>query len=160
MNIKHFVFGMLEYVFFFMAFYWMRLPCHEWFHLQTLLIMDGYGHIEYTIWGAQVVITDMPQHPTVVAFAGGLGLGLLFIAFAYWEWISNNIEPLAAVIPQAASELAYGLFEGLYLPVLGLMGQKLTIEQFRLYGLIIGGTFFFAGLAYSLVLLIPHLIRE
>jgi len=160
MNIKHFIFGTLEYTFFFVAFYWMRLPLHEWFHLHALLAMNGYGYVEPTIWGAHVIIERMPTHPTVVAFTGGLGLGLLFTAFIYWEWISQNVEPMAAAIPQAASELAYGVFEGLYLPVLGFFGQRLTIEQFRLYGFIIGGTFFFAGLAYSLVLLIPHLIRE
>jgi len=158
MNVKHLISGAVEYAFFFTAFYWMRLPLHEWIHLQALLAMDGYGYIEPTIWGAHVIIEKMPAHPTILALTGGLGLGILFAAFAYCEWISQNIEPMAAAIPQAASELAYGVFEGLYLPVLGFFGHRLTIEQFRLYGLIIGATFFFAGLAFSLVLLLPHLI--
>jgi len=160
MDNKKFIASLLEYAFFFVAFYWMRLPLHEWLHLTTLLTFGGWGYIEYAVFGAHVIIERMPTHPTIVAFSGGLGLGILFLIFLLWELHSENWEVVAAIIPQMTSELGYGTFEGLLLPVLGFFGQELTFEQFVSYSFIIGAASFFIGLAYSLYFLLPHIVER
>jgi len=138
MKVRQMLFSIAEYVTCFIIFYFVRLPVHEWLHLDVARLFGGDGYIIKTIWGALTVFTKMPRHPTVVAFAGGLGLGAIFLILAYWDWHDWDFEEFAALLPHAFSEVSYGTFEGLFLPVMGFFGTKLTMEQFIQYGTIIG----------------------
>jgi len=146
LKFRDFLMSMAEYVTCFMIFYLVRIGVHEWFHLETAILFGGEGYIIKTFFGALTVFTKMPRHPTVVAFAGGLGLGAIFFALAYWDWHDWDIEECAALLPHAFSETAYGIFEGLFLPIMGFWGAKLTIEQFLQYASIIGLAGWLVGL--------------
>jgi len=135
-----------EYVTCFIIYLFVRLPVHEWIHLTVLRLFGGDGYIVPTFWGAQTVFTRMPTHVTIVAFAGGLGLGAIFFALAYWDWHDEDIEECAALLPHALSESFYGVFEGLFIPIIGFWGAKLTMEQFLQYASIIGVAGWLIGL--------------
>jgi len=152
MNVRQMLFSIAEYVTCFMVFYLVRLGVHEFFHLEVAILFGGDGYIIKTFWGASTVLTKMPTHPTVVAFAGGLGLGTIFFILAYWDWCDWDFEECSALLPHAFSETAYGIFEGLFLPVMGFWGTKLTIEQFIQYGSIISLTGWIIGLLLGLYL--------
>jgi len=146
LKFRDFLMSMAEYVTCVIIFYFVRLPVHEWFHLEVARLFGGDGYIIKTFWGAATIFTKMPTHVTIVALAGGLGLGTLFLILAYWDWHDWDIEEFSALLPHALSEVSYGTFEGLFLPVLGFFGTKLTMEQFLQYASIIGVAGWIVGL--------------
>jgi len=137
-----------EYVIYFILFYYVRMPVHEWIHLEVLRMFGGDGYIRATFWGAETVFTKMPSHPTCVAFAGGLGLGTIFLFLIWTDWIDGDWEEVSALLPNCLSEFSYGVFEGLFIPSIGFFGAKLTQAQYIKYGTTIG----VAGWTFGLIL--------
>jgi len=148
MNIKQMILSIAEYVTYFVIFYYVRLPIHEWCHLSILRMLGGDGYIRATLWGAETVFTRMPTHPTIVAFSGGLGLGTIFLFLMWTDWIDGDYEEVSALLPNCLSEYSYGVFEGLLIPGIGLFGGKLTMAEFLKYGTWIG----VAGWTFGLIL--------
>jgi len=148
LKVRKMLSSITEYVVYFMLFYYVRIPIHEWIHLDVTRIFGGNGYIEKTFWGAQMVFTKMPTHPTVAAFAGGVGLGLIFLFLIYLDWIDWDVEEIAALLPHCLSEFSYGVFEGLLIPGVGLFGTRLTQAQFIKYGSMVG----VSGWTFGLIL--------
>jgi len=146
LKVKEMLLSIAEYVIYFTIFYFVRLPVHEWCHLSVLRMFGGDGYIRATLWGAETVFTRMPSHPTAVAFAGGLGLGTIFLFLIWTDWIDGDWEEVAALLPNCLSELSYGAFEGLFIPGIGLFGGKLVMSQFIKYGFIVGAAGWTIGL--------------
>jgi hypothetical protein len=105
---------LLFYVFVYLMF---GVAVHEYLHFNVLRVLGGEGYAVFTWFGGMVVIEMPPPEPwamTVVALAGGVGVGLLLIATAYWDYVSKDFEEMVAELIVGFAQLSYGLFEGFF----------------------------------------------
>jgi len=122
--------SILKYASYFAVYYLIRTPVHEWIHLYVGSFFGGEGYIIPALWGATTVFTRSPSNTAVTYFSGGLGVGGVYMLLIYWRWRERNFEECAALFPHSFSEFSYGLFEGLYLPSGGLIGDLYTLNEY------------------------------
>jgi len=115
MKVKEILLSIAEYTIYFALFMYFTTPIHEWVHLQLLRFLGGDGYIVMTWYGASVIFTRQPSHPTIVALGGGIAAAFFYSLKAYWNYISMDWEELAALLPHIGGQLFYGIFEGLYI---------------------------------------------
>jgi hypothetical protein len=111
------IFSIAEYFLTLLIFYATTVPIHEWFHLEVAQFFGGDGVIVKTVYGGAMRFTSMPDGLiglTATAFAGGIGVALIYSLIASLDWL-DDIEQFAAMIPLITSQLAYGLAEGIFL---------------------------------------------
>ena len=101
---------------FFVVFWAVMTPLHEWFHLLLLRSFGGNGYIIKTWYGAAVNWTTQPtNHFIAIAYIGGIGVALVYVAMLAWCWYDPFLPELAAALfPWVSGQLAYGIFEGMY----------------------------------------------
>ena len=90
---------------------------HEYFHYNVLRVLGGEGYAIFTWIGGAVVIEKIPPEPwtmTLVALAGGVGVGALLIASACWNYVSKDFEEMVAELAVGFAQLFFGVFEGLF----------------------------------------------
>ena len=149
-----------EYVCCFLVYWLLRLPFHEFAHLRVARMFGGDGYIEFTLWGAATFFTKTPEHPTIVAFAGGLGTAGFFAVLLAFKYDDRDWEEIAAILPNLCGELFYGIFEGLLLPSIGFFAHKISFSAFLQWGMIIGLIGWTVGLVLGWYLWLKNLLQR
>jgi hypothetical protein len=107
----------MEIVFYAVIYTMFSVAVHEYFHYNVLRMLGGEGYAVFTWFGGAVVIEKFPPNPqamTLVALAGGVGVGMLLIFSAIWDYISKDFEEMLAELVIGFAQLSYGLYEGLF----------------------------------------------
>jgi hypothetical protein len=150
MNLKTFALTITEYIICLLLYTFFTAPLHEWLHLTTLRRLGGDGYIIQTWWGAETVFTKTPTNPTLVALAGGIGVAILYALIFYWDYYDGDLEEASAVLPLIGSQLAYGIFEALFV-------YTMPLGQYIYWATIISNIGWATGFIISLNLLIQRL---
>ncbi len=148
---KDVVWGFFEFGLTLLVCIWITPSIHEWVHLNVTQYFGGDGYIIKTVFGAGVVWTTQPDYPQLVAFAGGLGVAIIFSLLALRDF-HDDIEQAAGYIPVICSQAAYGILEGFFI-------FKVSSSVFRDYAqkaLAIGWTI---GLLIAIIMLLVWLVR-
>jgi ABC-type uncharacterized transport system permease subunit len=106
-----------ELLFYTVAYLMFSVAAHEYLHYNVLRMLGGEGHAVFTWFGGMVVIEKLPPEPwamTLVALAGGVGVGMLLIAAAYWDYISRDFEEMLVELVIGFAQLSYGVYEGMF----------------------------------------------
>lgn len=154
---KQAILGVAEYIVDFLIFWLVALAVHEFIHLNVLRMYGGEGYTAFTITGGAVVFTKPPSNYFMFALSGGLGIVAIYGLLAFWNWKDRDMEEFASILPFIGSQLAYGIFEGLFVFT---MPRRLFNE----YGGYISTAGFVFGLAISLWimanLLVDNLVEK
>ena len=106
-----------ELLFYLFTYLMLGVAAHEYLHYNVLKMLGGEGYAVFTWFGGMVVIEKVPPHPwgmTLVALAGGVGVGLFLLLAAYWDYISKDFEEMTSELIVGFAQLSYGLFEGFF----------------------------------------------
>ena len=148
---KDMVWGLTEFVVIFVIAKFTVTGIHEWLHLWATQVLGGNGYIINTIFGAGVVWTIRPEYPQLVAFAGGVGVAILFGIRIIMD-LHDDITEAAALMPLFCSQLAYGIIEGFYI----LNVSSKVFEGYAQKALTVGGVI---GILTTMVMLLYWLVR-
>jgi hypothetical protein len=110
-----------EFVTCFILYFWLTLAIHEFLHLNVLRWLGGDGHIILTSYGGAMVydvVSPNPYSGILVGLAGGVGVAAIYAVLALWNWKDADFEEWAALIPIAAMQLGYGIYEVVFLKIL------------------------------------------
>jgi hypothetical protein len=106
-----------EILFYAIVYTMFSVATHEYLHYNVLRVLGGEGYATFTWFGGAVVIEKPPAEPwamTVVALAGGVGVGLFLLLAAYWDYVSRDFEEMLVELVIGFAQLSYGVFEGFF----------------------------------------------
>ena len=138
MGVKKAFLSLAAFVAYFIGFLWLSTAIHEWLHLEVLQRLGGDGYIMKGWIGGYVVFTQDPSNPMLVAFAGGLGVAAVYAFLALWNWANFNPEEYSALLPVICGQVAYGVFEGLFIFSLPMAVYADWSQLVYLFGLVAG----------------------
>jgi hypothetical protein len=121
MALKNALASIAEYATCFLLYYWLTVGIHEYLHLSVLRLLGGEGHIILTAYGGAMVFDQMSTNPygfLLTSLSGGIGVAAIYALLAVWNWKDGDIEEWAALLPIAAMQLGYGIYEGVFLSIL------------------------------------------
>lgn len=104
----------------FILYFWLTVAIHEWIHLSVLRSLGGDGYIMRTWYGGATVFTATPHSWLGVsgwawtAFAGGIGVALIYSLLALENWFEASAEEFVSLMPIIGAQLFYGVYEGLF----------------------------------------------
>jgi len=152
-NPKEIALRVAEYVVCFLLFTYFTTALHEWLHLSVLKWLGGDGYITKTWYGGAVVFTEMPSNPTIVAFAGGIGIAILYTILFLWDYYDNDYEEAAALLPVIGGQLAYGLYEGFFI-------YTIPFSEFMKWSEVVSVTGWTVGLLIGFYIMFKGWIKE
>ena len=149
------VFSLSKFAATFIMLLWCSASIHEWFHLTATQMLGGNGYIVRSLFhgGGSVKFTVVPSDPTLVAFAGGLGVALVFGILMLLDWIAFDTSGAAAILPIVLSQLGYGIVEGLFF-------FNMTRSQFNDISLPVMVICYGVGLVISLVWVVRDVVNR
>ena len=123
MGLKGGLASIAEFVTCFVVYFGLTVPIHEFLHLNVLRMLGGEGHIILTGYGALMKVDTYSSNPyssLFIGLAGGIGVALIYGLLALWNWNDAEFEEWAALIPIAAMQLGYGIYEAVFVGILPL----------------------------------------